>query len=62
MWVGFLTQHPHTLPGGGRRQPEHLPQSNGREDRSQVQETMGDSSEAEGVSADMGPQHRYRQM
>lgn len=47
--------YPHTLPGGGRRQPEHLPKSNGGEDRSWVQETMGDSSEAEGISADMGP-------
>lgn len=56
LWAGS-EQHPYTLQVGGRRQPEYLPQS-----RSQIQETMGDSSEAEGLLQTRAPQHRYREM
>lgn len=51
--------HCQSVEGGGT---EYLPQSNGEEDRGRVQETMGDSSEAEGLPQTGAPQHRYRHM
>lgn len=63
MWVEVLKLYPHTLPGGGRRQPEHLLQSNGEEDKKAGYRRQWETPQRQRASLQTwGPQHRYRQM